>query len=556
MRIYKEKLYSENTDDWIRNDSDREAVKQGCYFDLNEAIRVENFFKDCLCFSDPPLTGKPITLLTWQWNELIAPLFGWRDSEGYRRFKELSMWIPKKNGKSTIAAMLMLYFLMGDREYSAECYSAAGDRKQAAIIYRNTTKIIRKSPHVNKVLKVRQSAYKITYNKLQSEYRVLAADAGLNEGLNAHFVAFDEVHTQKNKDLYSSLRYSGIAKRNSLIALLSTVGQRDDLSLWYELFSHARDIKDNKIIDVSTLPLVYSLAPNQDWHNKQTWFACNPSLGETIPVENIVSAYNKSKNNKSGERDFKRYILNSIEDKSSEWINISEWQELARPFQNETDRKKEHFIGIDVSDNVCFNAMADLYENGVDEKDRPMLHVDFKLWLPEQAGTRYDTHNRQLYLDFFDRGLVQEMPGESTDIDVVVDSIDNWTYNKRINSIAIDRYNCTQFSKTLAKRIGKHQANTKIRIVNYNAANMNEATKMLESLILQKRITYSANAAVDWMFSNIQIVTDTSGNKKIDKSSKLGKVDAFSALCNALYCLINYDPKYLRYLDKPTIEYV
>src|SRR5688572_21702095 len=115
--------------------ADQKALQNGCYFDLSYAERVRDFFARFLRHSKGQFAGKKFELLPWQWEEIIKPLFGWRRADGTRRYRRAYIEVPKKNGKSTLAAGIALYLLIADGEPGAEVYSAAADRDQASIVF-------------------------------------------------------------------------------------------------------------------------------------------------------------------------------------------------------------------------------------------------------------------------------------------------------------------------------------------------------------------------------------------------------------------------------------
>lgn len=187
--------------EWIRSPADERAVSEGCYFDLPAAQRVRTFFRQFLRHSKGQWAGKPFELLDWQWQQIIAPLFGWKRADSTRRFRRGYIEVPKKNGKSTLFSGLSLYLLAGDNEPGAEVYSAAVDRDQASIVYNEAANMVEASPALASRLSVVRSTKRITFQRSRSFYRALSADVPAKEGLNAHAVLMDELHAQRSRDL-------------------------------------------------------------------------------------------------------------------------------------------------------------------------------------------------------------------------------------------------------------------------------------------------------------------------------------------------------------------
>jgi phage terminase large subunit-like protein len=184
---------------WIKTAADQRAFDEGCYFDPKGGEKVIEFFEKCLRHSKGEWAGKVFHLADWESQEIIMPLFSWHNPDGFRRYRSGDIWVPKKNGKSTIAAGLTLYMLVADGESGAEVYSAANDREQAAIIFRECEAMVLQSPALIRRLNIIKSQKRITYETKFSFYKALSADVATKEGLNPHFVVVDEIHAMKTR---------------------------------------------------------------------------------------------------------------------------------------------------------------------------------------------------------------------------------------------------------------------------------------------------------------------------------------------------------------------
>ena len=179
-------MHNEAHEAWIRTTADQRAVDEGYWFDLEAAQRVRDFFLRFLRHSKGQWAGRSFELLDWQWQHVIAPLFGWKRSDGTRRYRRGYIEVPKKNGKSTLFAGLSLYLLTCDGEPGAEIYSAAVDRDQASIVFNEAANMVDSSAHLSARLAVVRSTKRIVDHRSRSFYRALSADVPAKEGLNAH----------------------------------------------------------------------------------------------------------------------------------------------------------------------------------------------------------------------------------------------------------------------------------------------------------------------------------------------------------------------------------
>ena len=137
-------------------------------------------------------------LLDWQ-EQIIRDIFGIVKADGYRQFNTAYVEIPKKMGKSELAAAVALYLTCGDFEERAEVYGCAADRQQASIVFDVAADMVRMNPTLNRKCKILASTKRIEYTPTNSFYQVLSAEAYSKHGFNIHGVVFDELHTQPNR---------------------------------------------------------------------------------------------------------------------------------------------------------------------------------------------------------------------------------------------------------------------------------------------------------------------------------------------------------------------
>jgi phage terminase large subunit-like protein len=162
---------------------------EGTWFDARAAAVAVAFFEKLLHHVKGEWSGEVFKLQPWQ-REMIGELFGWKRPDGSRRYRRAYIEIPRKNGKSTLAAGIGLLLLFADDEPGAEIYSAAADRDQAAIVFDVAKGMVESSPQLQRLAEVFKRS--ITVPATRSSYKVLSADAFTKHGLNAHGVIFDE----------------------------------------------------------------------------------------------------------------------------------------------------------------------------------------------------------------------------------------------------------------------------------------------------------------------------------------------------------------------------
>jgi phage terminase large subunit-like protein len=146
--------------------------------------------------------GKPFELIDWQ-EQIVRDIFGILKPNGYRQFNTAYVEIPKKQGKSELAAAIALLLTCGDGEERAEVYGCAADRQQASIVFEVAADMVRMCPALSRRVKILASTKRLIYLPTNSFYQVLSAEAYSKHGFNIHGVVFDELHTQPKKKHFS-----------------------------------------------------------------------------------------------------------------------------------------------------------------------------------------------------------------------------------------------------------------------------------------------------------------------------------------------------------------
>jgi phage terminase large subunit-like protein len=236
--------------------------------------------------------GEPLNLRDWQ-QELIGHIFA-HENGGLRNRVNL-VGMPRKSGKSAIGSVLALYsLLVGPR--GGEVYSVAAEKEQARIVFADAKRIIEASPELTAITKTYRDA--IEYLPGQSVYRVLSAEAYSKEGLNPHFVLFDELHAQPNRELFDVMTLGMGARREPLLLAITTAGVKADStgqdSVAYALYQYGQKVARGEVIDPSFFMAWWEAPVDSDHRSPDTWQLANPAFGDLNSQEDFESAVKRT----------------------------------------------------------------------------------------------------------------------------------------------------------------------------------------------------------------------------------------------------------------------
>lgn len=182
--------------------------------------RVARFIERFLSLGGSYL-GQPFRLLPWQ-HDVLDDLY-LLDDQGRRLRRNYILGLPRKNGKSQLGAAIALYHLVADKADAApQVISAAGDRKQARLVFDEARRMVQSSPELAAICTVQRDV--ILCHRNGGTYRAVSADAGLQQGLNPSCVIYDELHVFKNDELYVALTQGSGTRSQPLFLVISTAG--------------------------------------------------------------------------------------------------------------------------------------------------------------------------------------------------------------------------------------------------------------------------------------------------------------------------------------------
>lgn len=466
---------------------------------------------------------KPFDLMPWQ-EQIIRDLFGVVKPNGYRQFTTAYVEIPKKMGKSELAAAIALLLLCADNEPKAEVYSCAADRQQASIVFDVAADMVRKCDALAKRVTIIPSRRRMV-TRDGSVYQVLSADAKTKHGFNVSGVVFDELHAQPNRSLFDVMTQgSGDARTQPLFFLITTAGT-DEHSVCYQQHMKAKDILEGRKVDPTFYPVIFGADESDDWTDEATWYKANPSLGVTVDIEKVRAACESAKLNPAEENSFRQLRLNQWVKQSVRWMPMHLWDKCDAPVDPDALAGRVCYGGLDLSSTTDITAFVLVFPP-LSEDD--VYYVMPFFWIPEDNIVQrvrrdhvpYDIWHRQGYLETTDGNVVH--------YGFIEHFIDDLGKQYNIKEIAFDRWGAVQMTQNLdAMGFTVAQFGQGFR-------DMSPPSKELMKLVLEGKIAHGGHPVLRWMMDNITVRTDPSGNIKPDKERSTEKIDGAVALIMAL----------------------
>ncbi|ERT57171.1 putative phage terminase, large subunit [Megasphaera vaginalis (ex Srinivasan et al. 2021)] len=492
-------------------------------YDKNLADYAVMFIEQ-LCHTKGTWAGKPFELIDWQ-EQIIRDLFGVIKKNGYRQFSTAYIEIPKKQGKSELAAAMALLLTCGDGEERAEVYGCAADRNQAKIVFDVAVDMVRFCPALSKRVKILASQKRLEYLPTHSFYQVLSADVANKHGFNTHGVIFDELHTQPNRKLFDVMtKGSGDARMQPLFFLITTAGN-DTHSICYEQHEKALDIMSGRKIDSTFYPVIYGADESEDWTDPAVWKKANPSLGITVGIDKVKAACDSAKQNPGEENAFRQLRLNQWVKQSVRWMPMDRWDACSFAVSEDDLEGRICYGGLDLSSTTDITAFVLVFPPQ-DEEDKYSILPYF--WVPEDTLDLRVKRDHVPY-DLWERqGLLMTTEGNVVHYGFIEKFIEELGTRFNIREIAFDRWGAVQMVQNL-EGMG-------FTVVPFGQGfkDMSPPTKEFMKLTLEGRIAHGGHPVLRWNMDNIFIRTDPAGNIKADKEKSTEKIDGAIATIMAL----------------------
>ncbi len=567
-----------------RHLDDKENGKRdrGIWFDDAAAKKALDFFPEVLRLAQGKFEGNPFKLEESQ-EFIIGSLFGWKNRDGFRRFRRAYIEQAKGQGKSPLAAGIGMYMLIADKEPQAEVYAGATIKSQAMVIFRAAVMMWRQSPS----LKARLTSsganpiWNLADTQTGSFFRPISSDEA-HSGPMPSCALLDEIHEHQNKNMVEMMERGFKSRRNPLLVMITNSGSDLNSVCWEEHVNAIRAAAGNPVLDGrldetieylgdhdaaatydDTFSFVCSLDGKDDpLTDPECWVKANPLLGVTQPVAELERAVRQAKAMPGKMNNILRLHFCIWTQSDKAWMARETLEAVLADFDPEELAGEKVFGGIDLSGSQDITALAFVAPTGFVDMPtedggvtrKPTFDAWIEAWTPgdtlaERAGrdkAPYDVWARQ--------GHINAPPGKQIRLDFVAARLATAASEYAIEWIAYDRYAYAKLADELdsagveIKQIehpqgGKRRAKAPDAVIEAADADDREPSQglwmpgslsMLESLILEKRIRIKINPVIISACMSAAIEEDAFGNRWFSKRKATNRIDAIVALAMAV----------------------
>jgi len=500
---------------------------RGLRFDPAAALYAINFFP-LLRHTKGEWAGQPFVLEPWQ-EFIVGSLFGWLRGDGTRRFRIAYIEIPRKNGKTTLAAGIALYMLVADGEPGAEVYSAATKRDQAKIVF-NQAKAMARRPF-GKRLEIKLHA--IADHKTESFFVPLSADATTLDGLNPHCDIQDELHAHKNRDVVDVLETATGARREPLSFAITTAGF-DRHSICWERHQYSEQVLEGLYRNAAAdawFAYIATIDEGDDWKDPACWAKANPSFGLSVKPDDLQRKCEKAIASPAAQNTFRQKHLDEWTEQATRWLDMAKWAKGGAPISEAALIGRDCFIGLDLasSSDLCAGMLV-----FPPVAAREPWKVLSRFWCPEENILKRSETDRVPYTVWRDQGHLTATPGDTTDFRFIEKQIREDAERFNVREVAYDRF--------LAEQLVQNLIDDGITMVPFgqNIGNITGPAKALERMY-GPNFHHGDHPVLNWNAANVAVKRDENNNIKPDKKRSREKIDGIVAVIMALGRAVVHD---------------
>lgn len=499
------------------------------YFDTKKIEIIEGILKLLNFATGLDVVGKSIFegLENFQ-AFFLANIFGWRyktDSKKYR-YREVDLFIPRKNTKTFLAALIFVILMLTEDDYS-EFYSICLDRDLAGEVKKAIAQILNVSPDVGQYFNIPKTlSGRVECTLTHSFYQPRTAEANRNNSIKPSAFIADEFGAMKDISNVEAMKSGQLNVRNPLMFRL-TSAYAEDKSIMLGELDYLKKIYQGLESDDRLFALVYYSTEEHLWDDIGLQMA-NPLR--------LEDNYNEIRNNrkkalaKPDERT--EYLTKNMNffmpsNSGEEFITIDKLR-LCKNTRGIFDwNGKDVYLGLDLAmtnDNTSVSMVT---------MEDDMIFAKSWAFIPADRIEEKNRRERTDYRRFIEDGSCFACGEEIISYSFVENFIMHLEqkFGVHIVQIGYDRYNCISTANKL------ENAGYETVEVKQHSSVLHQPTKLLQESILQRKFSYDGDRLYEINFQNARCTEDTNLNKYVNKKKSSGKVDMVVSTIIAIYLL-------------------
>jgi phage terminase large subunit-like protein len=465
--------------------------------------------------------GQRIKLERWQ-VFILASIFGWVHAEtGKRRFRVADVIVPRKNAKSTLAAVIGLYMLAVDGEFGAEVYSGATSQDQAMEVFRPALLMAKATPRYCQRYGVTPNASNLSVTENNSKFEPVIGKPG--DGASPSLAIVDEYHEHKTPELFDTMQTGMGARSQPLILVITTAGS-DISGPCYLHQVELQKVLEGTIENDQRFGVVFTIDDDDDWTSELALRKANPNFGVSVGEDYLLGQQRDAITDPRKQNVFKTKHLDVWVAAASPWLNLYNVQQAGDSALNpEMGGWDGAVIGGDLASKQDIASIVVLCWKG--DGDEREYYAFSRNYVPESALEKPENAHYQAWVN---SGHLISTPGNMISLE-------------QIQEDTIELAGITGAREFAKDPWGGHQMGANLQAEGLEVVDipqqvryLSEPMKEIEARVDGGKFHHDGNPCYVWQLSNVEVKEDRNENVFPRKARASNKIDAAIATIVAM----------------------
>lgn len=485
-----------------------------------------------------------IKLEPWQCF-IVCSLFGWLHKKtGLRRFFEARIFVPRKNGKTVLAAAIGLYMFVSDGEPGSEVYTGASNKAQAKEVFSPAAKMARRAEGFKEwhgITIGKESMFVIDEG---SKFEIVIGSPG--DGPSPHCFIHDEFHEQPTFAQYDAGKTGTMAREQSLQIVISTAGV-DIESPCHELQVELQKVLEGELANDRLFGVAYTIEDpdrpvERDGRSVPYWTTieavqeANPNFGISVLPDKIRADLDQAIQRSSRQNAFKVKNLNIWVNARDPWMNMEKWRACGDASLAMEEFLDQHcYGGFDLGARIDLTSRCRIFVKWLGGERH--FYVFARHYVPEDRANDGDHPHYERWLK---EGKMVGHPGPEIRLAMVQADVEAELDRVNYARLGFDPYQAMQMQQELKARMGTDAAGEdRVVDVPQTWKYLSPAMKEVEAAVLSGRLHHDGDPVLAWAVGNVFAKPDANENVFPRKEeNRISKIDPASALLNGIYLAI------------------
>ena len=441
---------------------------------------------------------------------IVASIFGWY-KDGARRYTEAYIEVPRKNGKSTLAAAIALYVFCKSEDLGAEVYSGATTERQAWEVFRPAREMVARTPDLREAFDINVAAKTMFIMSNGNRFEPLIGKPG--DGSSPALSVVDEYHEHDTDDLYDTMR-TGMGARDEPIMLVITTAGDNLGGPCYAKRADTIRVINGEVEDDSAFGIIFGIDEDDEWDTLEAAQKANPNFGISINERFIEQQLGQARRSASKQNSYKTKHLNAWVGAKTGFLNMLAWQRQRKDFTSADLAGCKAWLGVDLASKKDVAAISAIVQT------QDGWHTFQRFFVPEEC-------ENEKWLEYATDGHMVRTPGSATDYAFIEEELLRLTRELDCQDIGFDPWQ----AQYLMQRMAHHG----LPVVEFphQVRTFSDPMKEIEAMILDRKLWHDGNPCMTWMAGNVVVKADAKENIYCTKSRPDAKIDGFVALVMA-----------------------